>query len=104
MSYQANGITNPVGSLPPTMSVPQPFGALSNSSNQSFYVESMPKGWNFVNILLVLLLVCSCITSIVNLTNGQIGGAVCTLCCLCIFYWIYASYNSLSPMLVVPSQ
>jgi hypothetical protein len=104
MSYQpvVSGQMNPIPLMPPVVSIPQPFGALPNS--KGFYVESPPKGWNFVNILLILLVVCSCLTSITNLLNGQVGGAVCTMCCMVIFYCIYASYNNVGPVMVLPVQ
>jgi hypothetical protein len=52
-----------------------------------------PNGWTFINIILVLLLISSCLMSIINLVNGDILNAVITIICLSLFYWIYSAYN-----------
>jgi hypothetical protein len=56
------------------------------------------KGWTFINILLVIILLCSCITSISNLLSGDIPSAVLTIICLSLFYWIYSYYNRIDPI------
>jgi hypothetical protein len=51
------------------------------------------KGWTFVNILLLIILLCSCIFSIVNFAQGDILGGCCFVSSLLIFYWLYSYYN-----------
>lgn len=55
--------------------------------------EEVSKGWSFINILLILLLLCSCITSIVNFIDGELINGCCCILCLCLFYWLYSYYN-----------
>jgi len=67
------------------------------SAPQAKIEEHVSKGWTFWNIILVILLILSCITMIVNLLGGDILSSVMALVCLCIFYWIYSSYNHHEP-------
>ena len=67
------------------------------SAPQAKIEEHVSKGWTFWNIILVILLILSCITMIVNLLGGDILSSVIALVCLCIFYWIYSSYNHHEP-------
>lgn len=52
-----------------------------------------PKGWDIVNIILCILIMCSCVGIILNLINGTAGSIVCTIICLCLIYSIYSWYN-----------
>jgi hypothetical protein len=82
-------------SMPMPMPVPmaQPvFSGVPMSGNMIVEHEEL-KGWSFINILLVLLLLSSCITSIFNFINGEIANGICCICCLCIFCWLYSYYN-----------
>jgi len=67
------------------------------SAPQAKIEEHVSKEWTFWNIILVILLILSCITMIVNLLGGDILSSVIALVCLCIFYWIYSSYNHHEP-------
>lgn len=72
--------------------MPQPF-VQTNLTQTKAELASEPKGWTLINIILVLLLLLSCLTSIVNLLDGDIPSAIFGIFCLCIFYWIYSNYN-----------
>jgi hypothetical protein len=42
---------------------------------------------------LILLLLCSCVSSIINFIDGEVINGCCCILCLCIFYWFYSYYN-----------
>ena len=63
-------------------------------SNNTIVEHEELKGWSFINILLVILLICSCLSSIGNFINGEIANGICCILCLCLFYWLYSYYNS----------
>jgi len=80
---------------PQVMAAPQP--QVIAAPQQAKIEEHVSRGWTFWNIILVILLILSCITMIVNLLDGYIISSVIALVCLCIFYWIYSSYNHYEP-------
>ena len=55
--------------------------------------HSEPKGWTIFNMILCLLLLCSCVALIINLINGQFLNTIAPLVCLCIICSIYSHYN-----------
>jgi hypothetical protein len=57
------------------------------------------KGWSFINIVLVLLLLFSCIASIVNLMSGEIPAGISCIILLCLCCWSYSYYNRHDPNL-----
>jgi hypothetical protein len=75
MGFLTSGIGNP------TLNIPSP--------------SVQKKGWTFLNILLCILIICSCSTIITNLVNGQAGGAIISVCSLCIILSIYYGYNKI---------
>ena len=80
---------------PQVITVPQ--SQVIAAPQQAKFEEHLSKGWTFWNIILVILLILSCITMIVNILGGDIISSIIALVCLCIFYWIYSSYNHHEP-------